>query len=277
MERLRAFRRQVIHFLEGDGNLIVIGTSGYAYDDWAGRFYPEDLNKRDRLAYYARHFPFTEVNCTFYQMPNRFMLWHMQEKTPDGFQFAIKAYKGISHTRDNLAEDCRQLKEALSPLQEVRKLACILVQFPNSYHNTAENREYLAAVSHHLDGFPVAVEFRHRSWVAPAVFTFMRELNLGYVCVDQPRFKSLMPPVAVSTASLAYVRFHGRNYDKWWRHDQAHERYDYLYTEEELSEWVPRLRQLEEAAGTVYVAMNNHYQGKAAVNARMLQQLLQAN
>jgi uncharacterized protein YecE (DUF72 family) len=255
-------------------DLIIVGTAGYAYDDWVGPFYPKGLDKRDWLAFYAERFQFTEVNSTFYRMPNRFMLAKMADKTPQGFQFAIKAYRGISHERKNGAHDCEELREAVQPLANDGKLACIMVQFPNSYRNVVENRRYLADISSYLKMYPTTVEFRHRSWAEPAVFSFLESLGLGYVCVDEPRYPNLMPPVVLATARPGYVRFHGRNYEKWWRHEEAYERYDYLYSREELAEWVPQLQQLERDADAVYVAMNNHYQAKAALNGAMLQELL---
>lgn len=256
------------------GNVIVIGTAGYGYDDWVGPFYPKDLDKREWLTFYAERFQFTEVNSSFYRMPNRFMLTNMAKKTPANFQFAIKAYRGISHERGNLVDDCKMLHEAVEPLAEAGKLACIMVQFPNSFRNVVENRRYLADISSHLGVYPVTVEFRHRSWAEPAVFPYLKSLSLGYVCVDEPQFPTLMPPIVEATGRLAYVRFHGRNYAKWWHHKEAYERYDYMYSKEELAEWIPKLRKLEGDVGSVYVAMNNHYQGQAAVNGRMLQELL---
>ncbi|NLK09014.1 MAG: DUF72 domain-containing protein [Firmicutes bacterium] len=254
--------------------MIVIGTAGYGYDDWVGPFYPKGLDKREWLAFYGERFSFTEVNATFYRMPNRFMLSRMEEKTPAGFRFSIKAYRGISHDRNNLGEDCQELIKAVEPLAEKGKLACIMVQFPNSYRNKLENRRYLADMAKKLNMHPVVVEFRHQSWAQSAVFAYLENLGLGYVCVDEPRLPTLMPPVVKATSGIAYVRFHGRNYEKWWNAKEAYERYDYLYSQAELMEWIPKLEALEREADTVYVAMNNHYQGQAAQNGKMLREML---
>jgi len=255
-------------------SLIVIGTAGYVYDDWVGPFYPPGLDRREWLEYYAERFSFTEINATFYRLPNPFMLDRMAQKTPPGFRFAIKAYRGITHERKNAEDACKTLADAVIPLVEAGKLACILVQFPASYRNCLENRRYLANISRYLEAYPTSIEFRHRSWAEPAVFSYLQDLHLGYVCVDEPRFASLMPPLVKATSPPAYVRFHGRNYEKWWHHQEAYERYNYLYSRAELAEWVPQLRGLEKEVGDVYVAMNNHYQAKAAVNGKMLQELL---
>ncbi len=254
--------------------MIVIGTSGYAYDDWKGPFYPPDLDPKEYLAFYARHFSFTEVNSTYYRQPSPFMLKRLAEKTPEGFLFAVKAYQGITHERQGL-DDARTFRRALAPLEDAGKLACVLLQFPNSFRPGPENRAYLRHAIEVMEGVPVAVEFRHRGWVqGEEGFSLLSELGAGFVCVDEPQLSSLVPPVVRATGSVGYVRFHGRNREKWWQHEQPYERYNYLYSEEELREWVPRLQELERQTGRTFVAMNNHYQAKAVVNARMLQGLL---
>ncbi len=254
--------------------MILIGTAGYSYDDWKGVFYPEKIDKKAMLPFYAREFDFTEVNSTYYRMPNRHMLYRMQEKTPLHFYFVIKAYKGITHERENNDVHFLQFREALVPLQEVGKLGCVLAQFPSSFRNSDGNRDYLRRCRELLPDIPIVVEFRHRSWIEEATFELLEEEYLGYVCVDEPAFKGLVPPVIRATTDIGYVRFHGRNYDKWWVHEQAHERYDYLYSEEELEEWVPKISALEERVNKVFVSMNNHYRGRAVINGRMLRELL---
>lgn len=254
--------------------MIIVGTSGYAYEDWKGPFYPRDLKPAEYLSYYARFFRFTELNVTYYRSPTPFMLRRLAEKSPEGFEFAVKAFSGLTHERAD-PDQARRFREALVPLEERGKLACVLLQFPNSFRPGPEAFDYLRRLREALADVPLAVEFRHRGWVdGERGFALLRELGAGFVAVDEPRIGSLMPPVARATGPLAYVRFHGRNREKWWHHEQAYERYDYLYSREELEEWVPRLRSLESEAGRVYVAMNNHYQAKSVVNARMLQELL---
>lgn len=254
--------------------MIVIGTSGYAYDDWRGPFYPRDLKPSDYLAYYARFFRFTEINSTYYRNPSPFMLKRLAEKTPEGFEFAVKGFSGMTHERADL-EEARKFRKALVPLEESRKLACVLLQFPNGFRAGAEAFDYLRRLREVLEGVPLAVEFRHRSWVqGERGFELLRELDAGFVAVDEPQLGTLVPPVVRATSSIGYVRFHGRNREKWWHHEQAYERYDYLYSDAELKEWVPRLVALDSETGRVYVAMNNHYQAKSVINARMLQELL---
>jgi uncharacterized protein YecE (DUF72 family) len=254
--------------------MITIGTAGYSYEDWRGAFYPANLSSRDYLSYYAGTFQFVEVNVTFYQMPNRHMLYHMAEKTPTGFEFSVKAFRGFTHERVDDDQQFVLFREALMPLTDTGRLACVVAQFPNSFRNNPLNQAYLRSLRARLGGLPIAVEFRHSSWLNEQVSQLLRDEEMGFVCVDEPQLPGLVPPVARATAAPAYVRFHGRNTAKWWRHEAAHERYDYLYTAEELSEWVPKLRELEAKVGKVLVAMNNHYQAKAVSNGKMLQGLL---
>lgn len=254
--------------------MIYIATSGYYYNDWEGVFYPPGLPAAKRLAFYAQEFPFTEINATYYRQPSAAMFERMLKDTPPSFFFAVKAYKGLTHER----QDPREFGVFLTgirPLVEAGRLICILAQFPYSFHNTKENREYVAALGHRLAGLPVAVEFRSRDWNQQGTFNLLRTAGLAYVAVDEPRLKGLLPPLIHATADFGYVRFHGRNAAKWFRHEESYERYTYEYTKEELSEWIPRLRAIEEATGRVYVAFNNHYQGGAVKAARDLKALLE--
>ncbi|GAW92049.1 DUF72 domain-containing protein [Calderihabitans maritimus] len=255
--------------------MLFIGTAGYSYDDWIGPFYPPSIKQREMLPFYAREFSFTEVNSTFYRIPTKYMLYHMQEKTPPGFQFVIKAPKELTHEREDNQKSFRQFREALEPLIENKKLGCILAQFPYSFHCNKSNQDYLKKFREGLEELPVVVEFRHRGWIKKEVFNLMVEQQLGYVCVDQPQLGNLIPPVVWVTAPIGYVRFHGRNREKWWRYDYPHERYDYLYSEAELREWIPRIKKLFHKTSKTFISMNNHYQGKAITNARMLRRMLE--
>lgn len=256
--------------------MILIGTAGYSYKDWKGVFYPEKLPASEMLSFYAREFPFTEINTTFYRMPNRFMLERMAAKTPPGFRFFIKAFQGLTHKRE--PEQFPEFVAALEPLEAEGRLAGVLAQFPNSFRHKPENREYLARFREAMGEIPVVVEFRHREWIEEeSIFDLLREYRLAFACVDEPQFKGLVPPVVQATAEPGYVRFHGRNYKKWWHHDHPDERYDYLYIEEELLDWMPRLQQLAGQVETVYVSMNNHRNGQAVINGRMIRDLIETH
>ena len=252
--------------------MIRIGTSGFSYDDWLGPVYPAGLPARDQLAFYAREFSTVELNVTYYRVPDARTVAGWARKTPDDFLFAVKAHQGLTHERE--APDFAGFVSALQPLVEARKLGCVLAQFPYSFHAVPESREYLRRLCGGLGSLPVVVEFRNAGWVAQPTFDLLRSLGIGYCCVDEPRLKGLMPPVAVSTGQVAYVRFHGRNAAKWYAHAEAWERYDYTYSTEELREWVPKLRELDAEAPLTLVYFNNHFRGQAVHGARDLGQLL---
>ncbi|MFO8082145.1 MAG: DUF72 domain-containing protein, partial [Armatimonadota bacterium] len=115
---------------------------------------------------------------------------------------------------------------------------------------------------------------RNDSWIRDDMFEFLREANLGYCCVDQPDLEGLLPPRVEASSAIGYVRFHGRNAEKWWEHDEAWERYDYLYSSEELQEWVPKVQSLDAQTDDTYVFFNNHYGAQAVQNAQDFADLL---
>lgn len=254
---------------------IIVGTAGFSYPDWKGALYPPGLAQSRWLAFYAQRFRYVELNTTFYGMPTAERLARFSAQVPPGFRFGVKAFQGLTHQRSDVAPRCAEFAGACRPLLEAGQLAAVVLQFPNSFRNREENRDHLRELAERLHGLPLTVEFRHREWVEDeTTFELLTELGLGYVCVDEPRFKGLVPPVVRTTSSLGYVRFHGRNYQKWWRPQHRDERYDYLYSEDELREWVPRLRGLQGGTGLVLAVLNNHRRGQAVLNAQMLIDLL---
>lgn len=260
--------------------MIHIGTSGYSYADWKGPYYPENIKDNEMLPFYAQDFRATEINYTYYRMPAARTLAAMSSKVPDDFVFTIKASKELTHEREaedggGTPENFRLFRQALQPLIDGGKLGAVLAQFPNSFKPTPENRDYLAIFRERMGDLPLAVEFRNAAWVTDETMELLRQNNLGYCCVDEPRLKGLIPPIAVATAPLAYVRFHGRNAKKWWRHDEAYERYEYEYKPEELEEWVPKIEKLESTAQNTFIFTNNHYRGSAVQTAQQLRDLLQ--
>jgi len=254
--------------------MIYVGTSGFKFDDWKGTFYPEDLKPKEWLNYYGSQFNCLEVNATYYRLLHPATFFHMANKVPDGFQFTVKAYRTLTHEpgSDNEA-DFATFIDSVQPLIEADKFGCLLAQFPTSFHNTPGNRRYLAHLCDRFADYPLVVEFRNRQWAKDEVFDFLRERQVGWCAVDEPQFRSLMPPIALATSPLGYVRFHGRNYKKWWSGDSK-QRYDYLYSREELQEWVPKIRGLEQETDRVYIFMNNCFQAQAAKNAVEMQSLL---
>jgi uncharacterized protein YecE (DUF72 family) len=256
--------------------MLYIGTSGFSYDDWVGPYYPETLEKKDWLAFYAEEFSTLEINFSYYRMPTARTLAQMAQKVPAEFQFTIKATKEMTHTREADASLFPKFVAAVQPLVEAKKFGAILAQFPASFHNTPENVEYLKAFREHWRDLPVVIEFRNAQWLTEETFAFLREQRYGFCCVDEPRLKGLMPPVARATSDIAYVRFHGRNAKKWWQHEQSYERYDYTYRKEELEEWTPKIAQLNREASKTFVFANNHYRGQGIDTARQLRLMMDA-
>jgi uncharacterized protein YecE (DUF72 family) len=252
--------------------MICVGTSGFSYKDWVGPVYPPDLPEREWLDFYAHQFSTVELNVTFYRVPSPRTVAGWVGRTPQSFLFAVKAFQGLTHGRAE--PDFRGFVEAIRPMIESGRMGCILAQFPYAFHATPPNREYLKQLREGLGDLPVVVEFRNAGWVSETTHELLRSLNLGYCCVDEPALRGLMPPVAVATGPVAYVRFHGRNAAKWFEHKEAWERYDYTYSRDELKEWVPRLEALEEQSELALVYFNNHYRGQGFQGARDLLALL---
>lgn len=255
--------------------MIYVGTSGYSYDDWKGEFYPEDIKDSTMLEFYSRHFLFTEINSTYYKMPNYFMFKSLNEKTPDEFKFSVKAYKGFTHDR-NLGKDASiKFIEALKPIKSNGKLSCIIFQFPYSFYNTSDNAEYIKRIREYFNEEEILCEFRNSNWVKIEVMEFLKENSIGWVCVDEPDIKGLIKPIVAVTSNIGYIRFHGRNAKKWYNHESAYERYDYMYSEKELTEWISRIKFIEKHSRETFIAFNNHFKAKGVKNASMLKRLLQ--
>lgn len=253
---------------------ILIGTSGFSYEDWRGFFYPKDIRREEMLAYYATKFRAVEVNSTYYSVPPPSTFEAMARKTPEGFRFAVKANKDITHSPHADLAVFQQFMTSVQPLVDSGKLGCVLAQYPWSFRKSEMNANRLRQLREEFANLPLVVEFRHYSWVARDAVALLRELAIGYCCVDEPKLKGLMPPVAGVTSDVAYVRFHGRNAEKWFEHEEAWERYNYLYSREEMESWMPKVGKLASKAPQTYLFFNNHYQGKAAQNAQQFASML---
>ncbi len=252
--------------------MIRLGTSGFSYDDWVGPFYPADLPRSQWLAFYANEFDTVELNVTYYRPPSQRTVAGWVDRTPDGFLFSVKAHRSLTHEREN--PDFPGFRAGLAPLVDGGRLACVLAQFPFSFHATPANRDYLRSLREGLADVPVVVEFRDSAWVAEETFAQLASLQLGYCSVDEPQLKGLMPPIARASGPLGYVRFHGRNAKDWWEHEHGWQRYDYTYSEAEMREWVPKLRQLDADLPVTLVYANNHYRGQSVDALRTLRGLL---
>lgn len=254
--------------------MIYIGTSGYSYKDWVGPFYPDNTKAGDMLGLYSGSFNFTEINSTYYKVPNAFMFYNMQKKTGDGFTFTVKLHQSMTHTRDAQDKDYEDFLGALDVLKQAHKLGCLVSQFPYSFHFNRENMDYILGLRERFADFDMVVEFRNNRWVNDETIEFLRANSLGYVCVDEPGAAGLLDRRAIGTSRVAYVRFHGRNDEKWWNHKEAYERYDYLYKEEELTEWKDKILRLQEQSENCFISFNNHFRAQAVINGIMLKNIL---
>lgn len=273
MEHAEELAQQSLAHRKREDAVIRIGTSGFDYADWRGYFYPETLAKREWLAYYAGHFSALELNFSYYRMPEASKLASMIERTEGKVTFAIKAHRTMTHERVASALEHEQFQEAIRPLREADCLGAVLTQFPYSFRQSEENRAYLKRLAEAL-GPKVVVELRRREWAEPAILKWLERIGVGYACVDEPAIKGLMPPDAAFTAAPAYVRFHGRNAEKWYTHDRPEERYDYRYRPAELKPWADKIAGLHKSADNVLVFFNNHFQGKAVESAKIMERLL---
>lgn len=263
--------------------MIYLGTSGFAFDDWKGPVYPDAVPRTQWLTFYERELGFNalEVNYTYYQMPSARTMEGMLRKVSPAFQFAVKTHRSLTHDvlQDGRVVDHPPAFEAfrrgLTPLTNAGQLGCVLAQFPYAFTNIESHRTYLSAVADRLGPLNLVVEFRHRSWVAPQTWAWLRERGVGACVVDEPALSRLMPWVSETTSDTGYVRFHGRNAAAWFGTSSA-ERYDYCYSEGELGELAERTTAVAAHAKTTYVFFNNCHAGSAAKNARQFRERLEA-
>lgn len=266
--------------------MILVGTSGFSYRDWAGPLYPPELRQDEYLSHYARHFNFVEINYTYYRMPAPASLEGMCSKVPEGFLFTVKAPGSLTHQREgDYRELCRTFLEALEPMVERKMFGGLLLQFPFSFHYNRENRIYLDRVLRELNGtgedgsgpedpLPIFVEFRNDRWHHDTVYGGLDRRRTGIVVTDQPELKGLPRFDPRHCGRDAYFRFHGRNGETWWTGDNA-SRYDYRYSEQELLPLADAVAGEGKQARRTFAAFNNHRKGKAVENARQLQMLLE--
>ncbi len=254
---------------------IRIGTAGWSYRDWEGVVYPAGAGKQfDRLSYLAGYFDAIEVNVTFYRLPlaRHCESWVQRTAHNPAFKFTLKLHRNFTHQRDELGpSDDIQWREGIRPLQESGKLGAVLVQFPYSFHYTADGREYLTGLTDRFPDLPLVIEVRHRSWDCPEAFRFLADIGTGFCNIDQPRVSYSLLPSSCVTSPVGYVRLHGRNVRDWFRKNAGRdERYNYLYSNAEITEWLTRIKEIAEKTRELYVITNNHYRGQAACNALQL-------
>lgn len=261
---------------------LLIGTSGYDYPEWKGVFYPEDLKRKDFLIFYATQFNALELNNTFYNMPTAERLMSFYERSEGKLNFSVKANRLLTHEIGTdwqvAAED---FKTALTPLQEKDSLSSVLFQLPESFHYTKDNRIYLAKLIAEFEGFPVMIEFRHKEWIRESVFEGLEKRKVGIVFCDMPQVKNLPDGTVMKTpfiGSSAYIRMHGRNEGAWYTAGESlngSARYCYDYSDEELAQFVPIIKQAKREGKKVQMYFNNHPNGSGAMNGLKLKEMIE--
>ena len=259
--------------------MLHFGTAGWLYRDWEGIVYPTPKPKGfDPLEYLARFFTTVEVNSTYYHpaKATTAVKWLDRVSAYPDFRFTAKLWTRFTHERAAAwtKSEVREVRAAFDKLHSAGKLGAVLLQFPWSFRRTEENREWLADVTRAFHMYPLVLEVRHESWNTPEFYEALSERGIGFVNIDQPLFSRSIKPSASVTSSVGYIRVHGRNYKDWFRKGAGVEaRYDYLYSAAELKPWAARALEVADQAEETYVITNNHYKGKAAANAVMLEAL----
>jgi uncharacterized protein YecE (DUF72 family) len=257
-----------------------IGPAGWSYPDWAGFVYPSRRPKAfHEAAFLAQFFDTIEINTSFYQpiRPDHAAAWIERVAANPAFLFTAKLWQRFTHEPFATTEDERAACAGFDVLRKAGKLGAVLVQFPFSLHKSADTVAHLSALLKRFADYPLVVELRHSSWQVPATLDLLREHNAGFCNIDQPVIGNSVTPTAEATSPIGYARFHGRRYDTWFSDDPklpAHERYNYLYSPDELNPWITRIQEVRKHTRDTFVVTNNHYQGKAVVNALQLLSIL---
>jgi uncharacterized protein YecE (DUF72 family) len=259
---------------------IRVGPAGWSYADWAGIVYPPHKPREfHEAAYLAEFFDTIEINTSFYQPLRPSLCWQWVERVSANphFLFTAKLWQKFTHETGASAVDEKAVRAGFDLLRDAEKLGAVLLQFPFSFHHTPENLGHLKSLLERFADYPLVVEVRHSSWNSREFYALLHERGVGFCNIDQPLIGRSIHPSGRATARVGYVRLHGRRYDTWFSDDPStppSERYNYLYSEKELEPWAERIRKLSSHAHNTFVITNNHFQGKAVVNALQLLRLL---
>ena len=265
-----------------------VGTSGWSYPSgngtWNGIFYPEKRPKAfDELRFYAERFNTVEINSTFYGQPRSNVSLSWVKRTPPGFEFAVKLFQKFTHpnlTTDQTPvspSDVDAFKSGIEPLAAGDRLGPLLAQFPASFKDSPEAREYLQWLLRTFDEYDVAVELRHKTWSDSRtdVLKVLRDFGAAWTQIDEPKFRvSIRQDLKPNVKDFYYMRLHGRNAAQWWRHAKSEDRYNYLYSEAELKPIAEAVREARALVKKQYVYMNNHFAAQAVANAAVLRHML---
>lgn len=246
---------------------LLIGTSGWSYNEWSGVFYPgSNVNK---LSYYAKVFETAEVDSTFYAYPTKGLVLGWARYTPDNFVFSAKLPQLLTHEKKldlgkGVEADLIRFLSLLKPLIATGKLGPVLIQLPPSYSYQSDYDKLKAFLTKVPEDVKFAVEFRHPSWLREDVWSFLKEKNVANVIVDEP----LLPADTVITADFAFIRWHGRGSRPW---------YNYRYSDKELDGWVPKVKEVTSRVKKTFGYFNNHFRGFAVENSLKMMEKLGAS
>jgi uncharacterized protein YecE (DUF72 family) len=273
---------------------IRIGTSGWSYPSgkgtWNGIFYPAAPGRRsgrgkfDELRFYAEHFNTVEINSTFYGVPAPATARGWAERTPPGFEFSLKLFQKFTHPGMFLKatgkdpwslndKDVDEFRTAIEPLASAGKLGALLAQFPASFKNEPDSAAYLAWLLERFHDYATAVELRHRSWSDQPVETLqlLADFGAAWAQIDEPKFRfSIRQNLLPNVRTFYYLRLHGRNAAQWWRHDKSEDRYNYLYSAEELHPFAEAASEAAREVKKAYLYANNHFSAKSVASAAIL-------
>ncbi|MFA5858483.1 MAG: DUF72 domain-containing protein [Elusimicrobiota bacterium] len=269
--------------------MLKIGTSGFWFKDWVGTVYPEGTKSADALGYYVDKLGFNtvEINSTYYTLVSDKSFLGMDRKTPPGFEFTVKAYRGITHDPfdpkipDNIKhpkmsdvpDTIDKFKYSLQPIIQSHKLSTVLLQMSPYFKPSPQSEEYLLMCKDSFGDIPLTLEFRGKEWNTDGTYTFLKTHNFAYCVVDEPQLPRLMPFVPKTTsADIAYIRLHGRNLN-WYK--SYEDRYNYDYSAKELSEFIPVIQNFVNIVNKVLIFFNNCHAGSAAKNAMLMKQLIE--
>jgi uncharacterized protein YecE (DUF72 family) len=251
---------------------VLVGTSGWGYDEWVGPFYPKGLKKEDYLLYYSKIFYTNEINTTFYNIPSKRIVETWASRTPKNFLFSTKIPQIITHEYKldvNLClDDLDNFLRVMNPLIESKKLISFLIQLPPSF-NKVEHfgnlKEFIDnwPRDHEIEPYHIVIEFRNKSWMDTETFNYLKEKSLTYCIVIEP----LLPPrMDLTNPEFAYIRFHGYGKKIW---------FDYFFKEEEIRNWAQSIRNIIPKVKKIGIYFNNHFSGYAAKNSLMLMKELE--
>jgi uncharacterized protein YecE (DUF72 family) len=249
---------------------------------------PRGRGKFDELAFYAEHFDTVEVNSTFYRVPTPQTARGWAARTPPGFEFSLKLYQKFTHpdmfqksTGDDPfslgQKDVDEFRAAIDPLASTGKLGALLAQFPPSFKNEPDSRGYLEWLLQRFEAYLVAVELRHRSWSDDprATLRMLDAFGVAWVQIDEPKFRlSIRQTLMPNVRTFYYLRLHGRNAAQWWKHENSEDRYNYLYSPEELEPFARAADGASRQVKKAYLYANNHFSAKSVANAAILKHQL---